>query len=78
MARKVVEPKAEPKTDRQLLEEILGKLSLLETRLDEIEGVIEERVPKDLEESIGFNDVSEMERTLNNLDYYLRNKFDKS
>jgi hypothetical protein len=77
MARKVVEPKAEPKTDRQLLEEILGKLSLLETRLDEIEGVIEERVPKDLEESIGFNDVSEMERTLNNLDYYLRNKFDK-
>ena len=77
MARKVVEPKAEPKTDRQLLEEILGKLSLLEARLDEIEGVIEERVPEDLEESIGFNDVSEMERTLNNLDYYLRNKFDK-
>ena len=78
MPKKVAEPKIEPKTDRQLLEEILGKVCLLEARLDEIEGVIEERVPKDLEESIGFNDVSEMERTLNNLDYFLRNKFENS
>jgi hypothetical protein len=63
-------------TDRELLEAIFKRLD----RIDDALAGIKDKIPEDLEEILGdaieLSEGSEIRRTLDNFEYYVRRKLD--